>query len=133
MALVAVPSNRTVQRSIAIATTTATTLTKLKEIIITLAGDYRFRFVMGVTGGTVGDIQVQIFRNDVAAGILHTQAFNASDARVVEDVGLWEKGDLCQLFARMTNDGTAEVSAWSILGEFAERPPPIPPGRVNLD
>jgi hypothetical protein len=104
---------------------------KLKEIVVTYPGVYRIKFAVREVSGT-GMPRAQVYRNGNPIGTVQEAVPGAGQFTTFsEDIGGWQRGDLLQLYA--WNNGTGpvtEVMSFSQWGEYALRPPGIPPGEV---
>ena len=128
--IVARPSSSLVQQSVAMATTSSFTPTKLKEITVTYPGVYRIKFALRKAGGA-GTSHAQVYRNGSAIGVIQ-ESTSTEFATFSEDIGGWQPGDLLQLYAWDTGASPVEVMSFSQWGEYSLRPPDITPGDINL-
>lgn len=135
MSTEAVPSNQIV-RSLPVervgTNAGSTAVLTMKEVIMEHPGTYRFVFSIRKAGG-IGATVGQIYRNDVAVGILRSVSASANPSTFIEDIPGWVKGDIAQLKA---NDDAANsnlrVSGFHIYGSLQEVPPAIP-SRTKTD
>lgn len=130
--LVVVPSNEIVQQSMAAKQSDASgSYTKLKEIVCTAPGTYRFKFLLRqVTGGSAAN--AQIYRNGSAVGVERTATDTVNFVAQVEDIGLWKAGELMQLYGKALAGFKVEVAGFQVFGEWDLKMPAIPAGAVNL-
>mgnify|MGYP001577036667 CR=1 FL=1 len=131
--LQAVPSSTEVQSARTVRTVAAATqtYTKSKEIRITFDGGYRIRFDLKSNGTSA--LLGQIYRNGSAIGT-ERSTIATTLVSYIEDIGGWEKDDLCQVYVKhLSGGGAGEVSGFVIGAEYAYVPPPIPAGKVDTD
>lgn len=109
--------------------------TKVKEIVITYPGSYKFKFTFGrsVSGGS-GTATTQVYRNGAKVGVLFTEGGNTGIARVqeIDIVGGWAAGDLAQIYLYVAGHDVFTVNNFEVWGEYAVKPIGIPAGTVNL-
>jgi len=81
-------------------TTTATTYTKIKEVV--LSDTYtscRLKFTLDANGGTGGKVYARVYKNGGAIGTAQEIWWNAAPTEFSEDFSTWVAGDLIQVYA----------------------------------
>ena len=133
--IIAIPSATVlVQYSPEETSTTNSTPTKKKEIVITHGGAYRFKWhVRGNRGGAFPcNSYAQLYRNGAQWGAVHVFVDQFIPITIVEEIGGWAAEDLAQLYLWSSNPDTVYASGFGIWGTYGTAPPNIPPGVVTL-
>ena len=92
-----------------------TTMTKLKEIVITRTGNLRIKFSLRAISGTV---YAQIYKNGAPVGTLRTK-ISSEWEEYSEDISGWDINSFCQLYGRISSlTGSLEVKNFHICSDF---------------
>ena len=89
------------------ATINTTTWTKAKEVRLARAGTLRISYILSYVGGHIA--YSRIYRNGTAVGTEHTGA-----GGFTEDISGWSSGDLCQVYARSSDDCVITITCFRL-------------------
>ncbi len=83
---------------------TATVMTKLKEILLTKTPESTLRTYFGLLSSNTGTtVYAQVYRNGSAVGTLRSMADAGAYVYFTEDISGWANGDYYQIYGYTTN------------------------------
>ena len=122
-----------------IAAYTSGTGNRVKEIVIAVAGAYRFKWHMAIVAVTVGNPSrcfAQVRRNDAVWGGTHAGQYDQiAPEQFEEDLGGWQVGDKAGLYLWSASGSGSSVQArasnFSLWADYGVQPSPVVPGAIS--